>query len=667
MMRDPSDTLTALRLRLRANGYHPLPCEGKAPPLTGWQTKFDSNEAEIRLWDRTWHLATNTGLLTKFTPALDIDITDPAAAEAVEALAREHFEERGNFMVRTGQAPKRCIPLRTDEPFGKLARIFTAPNGGEHKIEILSNGQQVVAFGIHPTTQQPYRWHGGSPADTAREDLPYVRESDAGAFLDAAATLLIEQFNFTETGGSKKTTDNGGEEPRDAFDWGQAFTRILTGTNLHDTITAVAASFIATGMSNAAAIERLRSLMTASQAPKDARWRERYNEIPRAVTSARAKFGAVGDRAQTKTTAPVGITMETLKMMTFPPLKYVVPEILVEGLTLLAGKPKVGKSWLLLHAAIAVARGGFTLGTLHCIEGDVLYCALEDSPRRMQSRGTKLLGINNEWPRRMTVYYNLPRLGAGGANIIRGWVQTQPQPRLIVVDTLAMIRSLKKPDSSDYQSDYLALIELRDLAIEFNIAIAVVQHLRKAESDDVYDTISGTLGLTGAVDTVLVLKGDRWSGYTLHGKGRDLEEIEKAVTFDKPACTWRIEGEAAAVRRSGERQTVLDAITEAKQPIGPNDIAIATRMKPGNVRFLLYKLAQEGVIESPAYGRYRMKGTSEPPAEGSFRVIGECQEQTICVACGQPGDVKRITPVGQPGTKSETLHEACAPAWFARV
>src|SRR5262245_12711049 len=144
-MRDPSDTPAALRLKLRAAGYHPVPCEGKAPPLKGWQSKFDTSADEIRLWDQSWHLATNTGILTKFTPTIDIDITDPDAANAVETLAREHFEERGSFMVRFGQVPKRAVLLRSDEPFAKLARSFTGSNGGEHKIEALGDGQQVIA------------------------------------------------------------------------------------------------------------------------------------------------------------------------------------------------------------------------------------------------------------------------------------------------------------------------------------------------------------------------------------------------------------------------------------------------------------------------------------------------------------------------------------------
>jgi AAA domain/IclR helix-turn-helix domain len=297
----------------------------------------------------------------------------------------------------------------------------------------------------------------------------------------------------------------------------------------------------------------------------------------------------------------------------------VVPGILVEGLTVLAGKPKIGKSWLLLHAAIAVARsgGGFTLGNIHCTEGDVLYCALEDNARRMQSRMTKLLGISQPWPKRLTFCFDLPRLGEGGAEAIRDWIQSHPEARMVAIDTLAMIRSLKKTDESNYQSDYLALLELRALANEFGIALPVSHHLRKAEAEDPFDTISGTLGLQGAVDSMLVIKRDSHGGYVLHGKGRDLLEVEKALTFDREACLWRIEGDAAPIRRSSERTAILDAIAEASEPIGPNEIATATGMKAGNVRFLLFKLAKEGVIEKAGYGRYCPIGAkpAEPPKE----------------------------------------------------
>jgi RecA-family ATPase len=291
--------------------------------------------------------------------------------------------------------------------------------------------------------------------------------------------------------------------------------------------------------------------------------------------------------------------------MTFNPIKYVVPDIIVEGLTLLAGKPKIGKSWLLLHAAIAVARGGFTLGTFHCIEGDVLYCALEDNKRRLQSRMTKLLGISQEWPDRLFYRCQMRRLVEGGLDTIRAWLKSVPHPRLVVIDTLAMVRAPKKRDETNYDADYAAVLELRALANEYGVAIVLVHHLRKAEADDAFDTVSGTLGLTGAPDSVLILKRDSTGTIVLYGKGRDLMEIEKAMTFDAETCLWRITGDAADVRRSAERTAVLKAIEEASEPLTPSDIAAATRMRVPNVKFLLRKLLDEGAIEKATYGKYR--------------------------------------------------------------
>ena len=120
----------------------------------------------------------------------------PEAAAAIEALAREHFEGRGHILVRFGKAPKRAILLRTDEPFKKIVRKFAMLDDSEQKLEILSNGQQVVCYGLHKDTRQPYSWHGGEPGAVKREDLPYVRQADMEAFIDAAAELLIKEFGF---------------------------------------------------------------------------------------------------------------------------------------------------------------------------------------------------------------------------------------------------------------------------------------------------------------------------------------------------------------------------------------------------------------------------------------------------------------------------------------
>jgi putative DNA primase/helicase len=151
------------------------------------------------MWGKTWPDAVNTGTLTQRTPAIDIDITYPEAAEAVEGLAREWFEDKGRILMRVGLAPKRAILLRTDTPFKKITTQFIAPSDIEHKIEILADGQQVVVAGIHPDTQRPYTWHGGAPWEVPRAELPDCTEETARAFMTAATKLLGERFGFTVT------------------------------------------------------------------------------------------------------------------------------------------------------------------------------------------------------------------------------------------------------------------------------------------------------------------------------------------------------------------------------------------------------------------------------------------------------------------------------------
>lgn len=308
------------------------------------------------------------------------------------------------------------------------------------------------------------------------------------------------------------------------------------------------------------------------------------------------------------------LSSEALMVMAFNPIKYVVPGVIVEGLTLLAGKPKTGKSWLMLHAAIAVARGGFTLGETHCVEGDVLYCALEDNLRRLQSRMSKLLQ-QQPAPKRLFFLCELPRLAEGGLAQIKQWIEGANHPRLVIIDTLAMVRMPNRKDQSTYDADYTAVKELRALANAHGIAIVLVHHLRKEGSDDAFDTVSGTLGLTGAPDSILVLKRDT-GGFVLHGRGRDLIEFEKAAIFNADACTWTITGDAGAMRVTAQRNQIIAALGEATEPMGPNDIAASTGMKPPNVRFLLGKLVRDGAIQKAGRGQYLPIGRTPQGEEG---------------------------------------------------
>src|SRR6516164_1077390 len=228
--------ITALRLQLRKAGFHPIPLTGKIPAMKRWQQKFDVSEEEIRRWEKTHPLARNTGVLAKFTPGLDIDITIEAAAKAAEDKARELLEERDDVYVyvRFGLPPKRLIPLRTDEPFQKLYRRFRAPDGSEHKLEMLADGQQYVVAGIHPDSGESYAWFGSELSAIKRENLPYTRHEDAELLFDAIAKVEIEEHGFVLTGASR--TNGGKAAPADPFKTSGRFAHLNSDEELGEGI-----------------------------------------------------------------------------------------------------------------------------------------------------------------------------------------------------------------------------------------------------------------------------------------------------------------------------------------------------------------------------------------------------------------------------------------------
>ncbi len=185
------DRAHAQRLALRAGGYVPIPLNGKRPTNTAWQSDVPPDDSEIALWKTMCSNAFNTGILTKWTPAIDIDVMDDIVANAIADRAAELIEEDAPLLVRFGKHPKRAVLFRTTEPFDKIRTSdFTSPDGTIHHVEILCDGQQLVAFGRHPETGNEYEWPRGAP-DTIRHcDLPILTPTMAKRFIAAAANIM---------------------------------------------------------------------------------------------------------------------------------------------------------------------------------------------------------------------------------------------------------------------------------------------------------------------------------------------------------------------------------------------------------------------------------------------------------------------------------------------
>lgn len=346
------------------------------------------------------------------------------------------------------------------------------------------------------------------------------------------------------------------------------------------------------------------------------------------------------------TKAPRFISARNLCELEFEPIKYVVPGYIAEGLTLFAGKPKVGKSWFCMEIALAVAAGGVCLGDVECEQGDVLYLALEDNQRRLQSRIRKLWQAETVLrvpvPDRLHLATEWPRANEGGIAAIREWIDEHPGARLVVADVLAMFKATAKgKDQTLYEADYLAIKELQSLAMETGVAIVVVHHTRKSGAEaDPFEKVSGTLGLSGAADTTIILDRDQ-NGCTLYGRGRDIEEIETAVQFDKITCRWRALGNAVEVRRTDERVQILVALDEATEPMTPRDLSIASGMSRNNIDQLLFKMARAGEIVKAGRGLYVHPDRRD--------LIDACTHTT------DKNDKKIRTEGRQPPAKRETL------------
>lgn len=317
---------------------------------------------------------------------------------------------------------------------------------------------------------------------------------------------------------------------------------------------------------------------------------------------------------------PVGVTAAELKRKTFKPVGWVINDLIPDGLTMLAGKPKLGKSWLMLDAAVAVARGGFVLDN-KCAQGDALYAALEDNERRLKGRMAKVCPMG-DWPDRLTFWTEMNRLEEGGIEQLREWICSAVAPRLIVIDVFSKVRRSKGAQEGLYDADYLAAVPLKKLADETGVAIVIVHHLRKMAADgDPLDMVSGSTGLTGAMDTILVLNRGS-DGVTLYGRGRDIEEIESAVEFRRDTCRWSMLGDAREVRLSDERKKVIDALRTAAEPMSPTQLADVTEMPNGNVRRLLHSMARDGEVRKTGRGQYTLLDIT-PPNIGNKRTSWE--------------------------------------------
>ncbi len=229
-----------------------------------------------------------------------------------------------------------------------------------------------------------------------------------------------------------------------------------------------------------------------------------------------------------------------LDRMTFDPLTEHVPSLITEGLFILAGPPKVGKSWLVGNIACGCASGGRVLEAIPVDGRPVLLVSLEDSNRRLQGRLRKIMR-GQPLPKRLDVITDIaPQLVL--PTIIEWLEQHRDSAPMVILDTLGRARPQRRSGDDPYIADYQFGTHLKRMVDDVpGAALVAVHHTRKMAAEDFLDTLSGTQGIAGSADGIIVLSRKRKSDEgTLSVTGRDIEENEYAVKTE--GGLWSLDG-----------------------------------------------------------------------------------------------------------------------------
>lgn len=295
-----------------------------------------------------------------------------------------------------------------------------------------------------------------------------------------------------------------------------------------------------------------------------------------------------------------------------PPLRYAIEGLIPEGMTLLVGPPKAGKSWLILDLLLAVASGGRALGHLAVSDPRrVLYLALEDGDRRMQDRCRALLDQDPIPP----LFGYQTRIEAGAVlETLDAWMRRHPDTGLIVIDTLGKVMPPSFMGESSYQRDYRIGSALKERADSNpGLAVVILHHDRKAGAEDFVDSVSATHGLAGSADTIAVLCRQRQATEgALKITGRDVAENEYALTM-RGGIAWQLAAPdlsaAAAIARQrsdlvalGDRSGEVLAFVN-RRPDGALAKDVVEKFGKDAYQYLK-RLTDTGRIDKVARGRY---------------------------------------------------------------
>ncbi len=308
------------------------------------------------------------------------------------------------------------------------------------------------------------------------------------------------------------------------------------------------------------------------------------------------------------------LNMDVILKTEFPPIQFTVTSVMPEGVGILSGRPKAMKSWTMLDLAYCV-QNNLKWMNHEVVQGDVLYLALEDNPRRMKDRITKL--GHDKRKSHPTIVTESPYLNYGLEESIRAWTKQVFHPRLVIVDTLAKVKNQWNRTDTAYDKDNRLLRDIQHLAGELSVTIIFVSHLGKAHQDYSWDRIQGSTGMQGMTDFMYMLdRGDQGTAASLKGRGRDIEDFEYALTWNEKTWKYDCEGKLYEIQMQENRREILEAMkhfaySEKQLVVKPNEVAnflgqTSVKGKSRISKTMQRMLSSRDLIKGEVYGTYKL-------------------------------------------------------------
>lgn len=298
-----------------------------------------------------------------------------------------------------------------------------------------------------------------------------------------------------------------------------------------------------------------------------------------------------------------------LRTKEIPDANWIVPGLLPEGLAILGGRPKKGKSFLALAVALAVAQGGMVLGKYRVQKSSVLYVSLEDNERRLRDRIQLLQGPEESFPDNLYYCLELPRLDQGGLLQIEEFLDGHPDVKFVIVDTLGRVMPQPKTAGSDqFQEVYDFMGKVQKWTLSRRISLMLIHHIKKATTGNIFDDFVGSSAYVAAPDALWALgASNRGKGYaTFSTTGKDVGENEFCLSFERGI--WSLEGEGPEVNLPPLQRDIFDCLAVSKKANGtglaPAEIAEALDKAQSTIRTTLKRMQDAGIVSQETYGRY---------------------------------------------------------------